>query len=102
MSHWTPTYTARLAAGASSVGVAVDTCFETGEMILRAMAYGLSVVLAEVRRRRRIRGPDHRSPVVNLDRGTVLYPRFDLGLARRRATQLALVSAAVRRSGSSR
>jgi hypothetical protein len=58
MSHLTPTYAARLAAGASSMGIAVDTCLETGEVILRAAAYGLSVVVAEVRRR--TRGPDDR------------------------------------------
>jgi len=102
MSHWTPTYAAKLAAGACSVGRAVDACLGTGEVILRAMAYGLSVVLAEVRGRRRLRGPDQRSPVVNLDRDTRLHQRFDLGLARRRATPLALVSAVTRRPGSSR
>ena len=60
MSNWTPTYAGRLAAGASAVGIAVDTCLETGEVILRAVAYGLSVVVAEARRRRRSRGPDDR------------------------------------------
>ena len=55
MSHWTPTYAARLAAGASSVGIAVDRCLETADVILRAAAYGLSVVVAEVRRRPRTR-----------------------------------------------
>jgi hypothetical protein len=60
MSHWTPPYAARLTAGANSVGIAVDTCLEIGEVIRRAAAYGLSVVVAEVRGRRRTRGPDDR------------------------------------------
>ncbi len=60
MSHWAPTYAARLAAGASSVGSAVDTCLETAEVILRAAAYGLSVVVAEVRRWSLARGPGDR------------------------------------------
>jgi len=51
MSHWTPTYAARLAAGASSVGIAVDTCIGAGELVLRAVVNRLSVVLAGVRRR---------------------------------------------------
>lgn len=56
MSHWTPTYAARLAAGASSVGIAIDTCIKAGEVILRAVANGLSAIVAEVQRQRRTRG----------------------------------------------